>query len=74
MVTKPPVSDFVTARLVRLIAWIFELFADGRSLPMERYRGCHSEIKDKESLPLNPVIFFIKTLLSFHYTSFKYHH
>ena len=58
MVTKPPVSDFVTARLERLIAWIFELFADGRFLPRERYRGCHSENKDKEYLLLNPLIFF----------------
>ena len=57
MVTKPPFSDFVTARLERLIARIFELFADGRFLPRERYRGCHSKIKEKESLLLNPFIF-----------------
>ena len=37
MVTKPPVSDFVTARLVRLIAWTFELFTEDRFLPREKY-------------------------------------
>lgn len=48
MVTKPPVSVLVTALLVRLIAWINELFADGRFLPKEEYQGCHLELKDKK--------------------------
>lgn len=57
MVTKPSDSDFVTARLVRVIAWICDLFADGRFLPREKYRGCHLELKDKTILLLNRLVF-----------------
>lgn len=57
MVTKPPDSDFVTARLIRLITWICDLFEDGRFWPREKYRGCHLELKDKTILLLNRLVF-----------------